>query len=595
MLSNHYVNAYSGNSSNIHVLKDWKFHFAGADSSIGYAISADTAGFQNVKIPHTFLNGSQQAVPPQGWGWYVKNIDIPDNASGSDVILRFEGVCLRAEVFIDGKFVARNNFAYIPFQVDISEFIHGKKQIHVAVRIDNRLLSRQIPDKNARGWWLYGGMIREAAIEFKSECRIDRVETGTYYRGNDSFGLHVKLYPAHGNWDSVQICIRHKKQSVPAYSATIMGNDTLLEISRVSPWSPENPVLYIFEFVPFFKGNARDTLNLSRGFCQLYAQKSGLYLNGRPYYIRGISRHDVLDDKGPIISRSERLRDLLDIKSLGVNFLRIAHFPQHQDIYELCDSIGLLVMDEIPAWKTASDFLSSPSGKQFGVDYAGAMVSAHCNHTCVCLWSIGNQFGSYKKSVAGFVSVVSSEVKKRDASRPVTFCSFYYIWDKAFSYIDIISINEYFGWELASLDVLGKMLDEIHKDWPDKPVMISELGAQAKYGFRNSKPVLAGMIRSVLTKDISEDHQALYIRSHIDTIWTRRSYVDGMVVWSYSDYMTYMNKSRTSDMPKGLNSCGIVSSDRRKKLSYPVVQERYNFLKEQWMLEHDPEEGFRKQ
>jgi hypothetical protein len=73
----------------------------------------------------------------------------------------------------------------------------------------------------------------------------------------------------------------------------------------------------------------------------------------------------------------------------------------------------------------------------------------------------------------------------------------------------------------------------------------------------------------------------------MDTIWNKRSYINGMVVWSYSDYMTYMNKSRTADMPVGLNSCGIVSSDRREKKAYQVVRERYNFLKKQWALEQN--------
>jgi hypothetical protein len=584
----HNVNAYPADMPNALILNEWKFHFSGTDSSFGYAATPDISSFKDVKLPHTFPRTSENSPPPQGVGWYICDIEIPQILS-KDVFIDFGGVCLRAKVFVDGVLAGESSLAYLPFRVDITSFLHGKTRVRIAVCVDNRLLPQQIPDRNARGWWLYGGLIREVCLKLESRHRIDKAEIRTFYRATDTFDLQIKLAPAQLPWDSVSVSIKDTGMHT-LFHSSMTGIDTVLRTGPVHSWTPDSPYQYKITLVPFSMGVPGDTLRLRRGFCQLTAQKSRLYLNNKPYFLRGIGRHDVLDDKGPLLLREDRLKDLLDLKQLGVNFLRIAHFPQHGDIYDLCDSLGILVMDEIPAWKTASDFLSSPSGKRFGIDYADAMVEAHGNHTCVCLWSIGNQFGSFRKSVAEFVKSVSHEIKKNDMSRLVTFCSFYYIWDKAFSYVDIISINEYFGWELASLDMLGGMLDDIHKDWPDKPVMVSELGAQSKPGLRNSTPKLAGAIKSMLTKDISEDHQALYIRSHIDTIWTRRAYVDGMIVWSYSDYMTYMNKSRTPDMPKGLNCCGIVTCERKKKLSYFVVQDRYNYLKEQWKIEQDSAE-----
>jgi hypothetical protein len=149
----------------------------------------------------------------------------------------------------------------------------------------------------------------------------------------------------------------------------------------------------------------------------------------------------------------------------------------------------------------------------------------------------------------------------------------------------VISINEYFGWELASLPMLSMVLDKLHQEWPDKPFIISEFGPQAAYGLRNPQPQLAGIFRSVLSKDLSEDHQALYLKSHIDTIWSRRSFVNGMVVWAYADYCSQLNKARTSGMPVGLNACGIATEDRKKKLGYEAVRERYTVLRQQWAKE----------
>jgi hypothetical protein len=268
------------------------------------------------------------------------------------------------------------------------------------------------------------------------------------------------------------------------------------------------------------------------------------------------------------------------VKDLGVNFLRIAHFPQHRDIYEICDSIGLLIMDEIPAWKTAPAFLGSKEGQEYGTAYLERLIEEHGNYTSVCLWSVGNQFASYASSAADYVREVCGKIKKADPARLVTFCSCYYKWDKAFSYVDVISVNEYFGWELASLGLLPGMLDNIHQDWPDKPILVSEVGAQAKSGQRNSRPKLAGMVKSLFTKDLSEDHQALFLGSHLDTIWNKRRFVYGAVVWAYADYMSYLNKAHTADMPAGLNACGVVTSGRKNKLSYDIVQQRYGAFRD---------------
>jgi beta-glucuronidase len=558
-------------ASNLPLDDNWKFFFAGKDSSVlDYSVR-----YEEVHLPHIFSDGSRNNSLATGIGWYFKDVEIPPSFSNKDVFLNFEGVCLRAKVFVDGVDAGVNSFAYLPFRINLTPFLKEKNRLRLAVMVDNRLLERSIPDVNAKGWKRYGGIEREVGLCACPQRRIDNARIFTTHIAGDTFELRITLKQALSRWDSVVMAIAGPGQKTPHCKAIIRGTDTVLRLGGIHGWTPESPFRYTFSLTPYFNGSTGDTMKLMRGFCQLTARKTKLYLNGKPYYLRGIGRHDVLDNKGPMLTREERRRDLEELKSLGVNFLRIAHFPQHRDIYELCDSLGILVMDEIPVWKTESRFLGSKEGIDCGTRYMKNMVEAHGNFTCVCMWSLGNQFGSYKTSVAGYVEKVSAEVKKSDPSRLVTFCSFYYIWDKAFSYVDVISVNEYFGWELASLGMLGPMLDRINKDWPGKPVLVSELGAQSETGLRNPRARLAGAIKSIYSKDLSEDHQALFIRSHMDTIWSKRSFVGGLVVWAYADYMTSQNKARTADMPAGLNACGIVTQDRKRKLSYEVVKERY--------------------
>lgn len=553
----------------------WRFHYVGNDTSIQYA-KQQTDNSNPVSIPHVFPSEKQGGHPYRGYGWYYKEVMIQDSFIGSRVSLVFEGVCLRAEVFVNGNRAGGSKFAYCPFTVDLDTFIKTGKKLSIAIRVDSRLLPRQIPDPAAHGWWIYGGIGREIYLVARKLHSIDNVQFRTFWRSNDTFDLSCSLSSHDGvQWDSVSLVVKTQGSPHPLWRYMLKSNDTLVHMGSVHPWTPDDPFRYELQCTPYFKGKKGAVVTLLRGFCQLTTKGTDLLLNGKPFYLRGLARHDMLRIDGTLLTHRERLTDLADIKSMGANFIRIAHFPQHHDIYELCDSLGLLVMDEIPAWKTDPGFLGSNSGKIFGSEYMQNVIEAHGNYTSVVIWSIGNQINSFKTTVADFVDAVATSVKKNDPSRLVTFCSYYYIWDKAFQYVDLIAINEYFGWELASLDMLPPMLDKIHNEWPDKPLIVSELGAQAQLGLRNNTPELAGPVKSMLEKDISEDHQALFIGAHMDTIRNHQSYVKGMIVWSYNDYMANMNKKRGPGAPVGLNACGVVTCKREHKLAYNVIKERY--------------------
>jgi beta-galactosidase/beta-glucuronidase len=554
----------------------WKFQFVKSDTSTRFAESGLSDSASAVSLPHIFPSDKPGGQPLCGYGWYYKEIVVQHaDIEGKDVSLSFKGACLRADVFVNGNFAGGCTYAYNPFSVDLTPYLQKSDLLRIAVRIDSRLMTDQIPDPAAKGWWIYGGLCREVYIVTRRTDRIEGIQVRTFFRNLDTFDLQCALEPSHLHWDSVSVTVKRQDTRQTIAKFTFTGNDSLVSIGSVRAWTPEDPFRYELQFVPWFRNKKGAEITMLRGFCQLSTNGPRILLNGKPYYLKGISRHDFVRLDGTPPTREQRRIDLLDIKSMGANFLRIAHFPQHSDIYELCDSIGLLVMDEMPAWKTSPKFLGSEAGRKYGSAYMQDLIKKHGNYTSICIWSVGNQIGSYKTSVADFVGAVTSVVKRIDPSRLVTFCSYLYMWDKAFKSLDIIAINEYFGWELASLDMLPPLLDEINKDWPDKPVVVSEIGAQCQYGLRNPKAKLAGPIKCMIEKDLSEDHHALFIGAHMDTIRTRKKFVNGIFIWSYNDYMSNMNKKHAAGTPKGFNCCGVVTVDREKKMSYEEIRKRY--------------------
>jgi hypothetical protein len=554
------------------LVHNWLYYYAGQDTSnMSKRLDTTPALLSTISLPHTF-GMENQSSPRQGIGWYIRSLSVPELSDSSDAFLYFEGVCLFAEVYVNNMFIGSSNKAYVPFRIQLPPLKPDKK-LTVYIKVDNRLPQNGFPDSNCKGWWLYGGIIREVQLRFLPKLRIDSYTIRTFKCQKDTFNLHVSYKPASVGFDSVRVCVTDGNHDT-TIKKTLFSNQATIPVRIRYPWSPESPYRYTITLSPWLKGHPQSSITCLRGFCQLSTDGSRILLNGNRFWIQGLGRHDVLNPvTGPLLTRKQRRTDLLDMKRLGANFLRIAHFPQHRDIYELCDSIGLLVVDEIPAWKTDPIFLGSPEGITRASDYLLTLINQHGNYTCIGLWSLGNEFQSFRTSIADFVQATSQSVKSIDPSRLTTFCSYFYTFDKAFAYVDVIGINEYFGWHIASLGMLGNMLDKIHAQWPNKPIYISEFGAQSALGVRNPSASLSGPVKTLFYHDISEDHQALFLKAHIATFSQRDSFINGYSVWTYNDFFAYTNKPKSNKMPAGLNSCGIVSVDRKHKKAYQIIRD----------------------
>jgi len=488
---------------------------------------------------------------------------------------------LWATVYIDTHLVTRNFNAYVPFKVDITEYAAGKDSVQLLVQVDNRLRNDRFPDTYCDGWWIYGGLIREVFLESYPRNRLEKLTIRTFYHQKDTFRLHLTYRHTNTVPDSVLLYLK-APAGTSVWDTCVPGFPTehSFYLDSIRSWSPEDPFRYTIEIVPCYGKLHGEPLTVCFGFSQLTTNKTKLLLNGEQIFIRGYARHDVIGRRGPLLTRQERLNDLLTLKEkLHVNAIRNAHFPQHPDMYKLCDSLGIIILDEMPAWKTSIYFLGSDKGKSRAKSYMQQLIDAYGNHTCIQMWSIGNQFRSNKKPAIDFIHEMSTFIRSTDPSRLVTFCSYYHMLGDAQDALDVISINEYFGWFFGSLSWLRRLLHGTHKKWPDKPILITETGAAARYGQQNDSPNLAGAIRTVISKDMSEDYQALFVASQIDSVWACREYCSGLFLWNYTNFYEPRNRP-TSSKPPGLNHMGIMTLDRKRKKAFEVAAEKYKSIME---------------
>jgi hypothetical protein len=304
---------------------------------------------------------------------------------------------------------------------------------------------------------------------------------------------------------------------------------------------------------------------------------STVLLNGKPLLLRGINRQSFYPGVGMSVPAAQTAKDFADIKALHANFVRLAHYPQPEQVYELCDRLGLLIWTEIPVWQTKASNLTDPA---IWVDYLRPMLEAsvkqHWNHPSVIVWSVANEIPTEKPEVAATVSKEIEYVKSLDSSRLVTFASDRREKDVSFGPVDFIAINEYFGWYYGKQDDLGGVLDELHAMCPDKPIFVSEYGAESVAGWMRPKDSAPD------AKDYSLEHQAQFLQHHLEQIYapSRRSFMIGGAPWLYNDFPV-PTKGNVADHPESLafiNAKGLVTQQREHKPAYFTVQKFYEQL-----------------
>ncbi|HEX9198396.1 MAG TPA: glycoside hydrolase family 2 TIM barrel-domain containing protein [Acidobacteriaceae bacterium] len=519
--------------------------------------------------------------------WYRVQFKLAPNAK-FDSFLHFAGVALREKVWVNGKLAGESNEPYLDVSYNISSLLQPGENT-LAVEVDNRPLPHGIPDVKWRGWWDDGGLIRPVYIEQRPHSRSDTHIVTTMLPANQwQLALMTDVHNPAGATletsliDSAGGIVWHQRR-------TLTAADEHLEVSTALPninaWSPDHPTLYRLTVTTSVPGQPGDVDTFRVGFRQIEVQGTQVLLNGSPITIRGINRHEFLAGAGMSLSPAQNRADIADLKNLGANFVRLAHYSQSADVYDVCDELGVLVWTEMPAWQTSIDTLRDPAlMPDFAVPQLTAIVDQHRNHPSVIIYSVANEIPSDKPEGAAFIGKEIALVHKLDPSRLVTFAS-----DKREHDIsmapeapseapDLIAVNEYFGWYYGKLSDVGPMLDMMHAKYPDKPILVSEYGTEAVAGW---DPATAHPDNKGVTKDYSPGYQAKFLTEHMEQIYalSRRSFVAGGVIWVYNDFPDpHRVGGDQPDIAEYRNNKGLVTMDRVRKPAYSVVQAFFHGL-----------------
>lgn len=564
---------------------DWNFRFS-------HQVQKGTE--VRVDLPHTW--NAQDALSgkidyKRGIGNYEKNLFIRPEWKGKRLFIRFEGVNNIADVFINRRHIGEHRGGYGAFIFEITGKVEYGKENSILVRVNNGEQLDIMPlvgDFN-----FYGGIYRDVHLLITDETCISpldyaspgvrliqdsvshryakvraTVDLSNGSSGNQKVELNVRLLDG-------QRVVKEGTKNVNLSGNEVMQQELTFEIDQPHLWNGrQDPFLYQAEVTLFRNGQMVDRVTQPLGlrFYRIDPDK-GFFLNGKHLPLQGVCRHQDRSEVGNALRPQHHEEDVALMLEMGVNAVRLAHYPQATYFYDLMDKNGIIVWAEIPfvgpGGYNDKGFVDLPAFRANGKEQLKELIRQHYNHPSICVWGLFNELTELGDNPVEYIKKLNVLAHQEDTTRPTTSAS-NQMGDLNFI-TDAIAWNRYDGWYGGTPADLGKWLDRMHKDHPEICIAISEYGAGASIYHQQDS-----LVKTVPTSWWHpENWQTYYHIENWKTI-SSRPYVWGSFVWNMFDFGA---AHRTEGDRPGINDKGLVTFDRK------VRKDAFYFYKANWNRE----------
>ena len=564
---------------------DWNFRFS-------HQVQKGTE--VRVDLPHTW--NAQDALSgkidyKRGIGNYEKNLFIRPEWKGKRLFIRFEGVNNIADVFINRRHIGEHRGGYGAFIFEITGKVEYGKENSILVRVNNGEQLDIMPlvgDFN-----FYGGIYRDVHLLITDETCISPldyaspgvrliqdsvshryakvraiVDLSNGSSGNQEVELTVRLLDG-------QRVVKEGTKNVNLSGNEVMQQELTFEIDQPHLWNGrQDPFLYQAEVTLFRNGQMVDRVTQPLGlrFYRIDPDK-GFFLNGKHLPLQGVCRHQDRSEVGNALRPQHHEEDVALMLEMGVNAVRLAHYPQATYFYDLMDKNGIIVWAEIPfvgpGGYNDKGFVDLPAFRANGKEQLKELIRQHYNHPSICVWGLFNELTELGDNPVEYIKKLNVLAHQEDTTRPTTSAS-NQMGDLNFI-TDAIAWNRYDGWYGGTPADLGKWLDRMHKDHPKICIAISEYGAGASIYHQQDS-----LVKTVPTSWWHpENWQTYYHIENWKTI-SSRPYVWGSFVWNMFDFGA---AHRTEGDRPGINDKGLVTFDRK------VRKDAFYFYKANWNRE----------
>jgi beta-glucuronidase len=540
-----------------HWFKEIRYNDTGAEQPVDWDFDA----WERIDVPGTWNVQKRELYYYEGSGIYARNFRYVPQTAGERLFLCFEGAAYETSVFLNGVFIGTHDGGSTPFTVDISGTVRADRENRLIVVADARRSPFRVPMDNT-DWFNYGGLYRDVYLVrtprvYIKDWFLRLVPDGTYSK------LKLDLDVSGGGGKAVftipELNIKEEINLSQGKSSFIFP----VNPETLSLWSPENPKLYDFFIRLLPEGSKQeggDQVQDRIGFREIKTRGREILLNGRKIFLKGISVHEdhylLGKTTNPEIIRSA----IRDLKEMNGNYLRLAHYPHDRRFAQIASEEGVLLWEEVPVyWAIA---FGNKKTYWDAENQLAELILRDRNRPAVIIWSVGNENADTEERL-DFMSGLAKTARELDETRLVSAaCLINHeklkIEDRLSEFLDIIGINEYYGWYDPDFDKLSRILSASS---PDKPVIITEFGGGARSGQRGTRNDL-----------FSEDYQKnLYIKQ-VET-FKQYPFIAGLSPWILYDFRCPRRFNRYQE---GYNRKGLIDADRKtKKLAFFVMQNFY--------------------
>ncbi|MCF0261719.1 MAG: beta-glucuronidase [Sphaerochaetaceae bacterium] len=560
---------------------NWEFRFA------------DEEEWRTINVPASFNN---QIPEPKarfyaGIVEYKRTFVVPMMFQNERLVLRFDAITHDSDIFIDGNKIVSHKGGFLPFECEITDIVNCGITHQILIRVDNRINHHSFPMGNESGtaffgsdnpgipsvengkkklsgynlpnfdFFNYAGITRSVRIYTTPKNYIKDITVTTFVTGKDAIVKYEVLASASGK---IVVDITDAKGNIVGSSDNLKDEICIKEANLWNPW-PGKP--YLYKLVITFNS---DKYELPFGIRTVEVKGKEFFINGKPFYFKGVGKHEDSFIRGRGVDCCLNVKDVGLLKWLGANSFRTSHYPYDEDIYQLCDREGIVIIDELPAVGLNFQGALNPytlGNEQYHMQLLNNLIQRDKNHPSVVMWSLGNEPDSehFPQDAYDYWHPLYLKAHELDPqNRPVTMvcCQNDYTRDITTRTMDVVCINRYYGWyNLAgNLDIAQQALEEEFAFWTKvgKPIILAEYGADA----------ISGM-HAVVPEMFTEEYQVQYLEK-MNAILDKFDFVVGEMPWNFADFDTQQGPMRA-----GGNHKGLFNRDRTPKMAAYAIKKRW--------------------
>jgi beta-glucuronidase len=496
----------------------------------------------------------------EGVVWYQRDFDFQPKPN-MRTFLHIGAANYLSYVWVNQKRICDHEGGYTPFDCEVTAALKPGSNF-VVIAVDSTRHIDGIPSVDI-DWFNYGGLTRDVSLVTVPKQFIDdydvHLKHGATFSADDATTLSGYIHVV-GATAGTPVSLRIPEVGVATTVQTDADGKAAFEVKarKLDLWSPQTPKLYKVELA-----SGEDQLADDIGFRDIRVDGTRILLNGKAIFLQGANMHAEAPYRTARAYSQEDADNILGfLKDMNANFVRLAHYPHDERMERTADRDGIMIWSEIPLWQHIS--FGKPEVYDKATHMLNEMIRRDRNKASVILWSVSNETPN-NATRTDFLTNLANEARRLDPTRPITSAlntarasgSTMVLDDPLANALDVVGVNEYIGWYQKR----PEDADSITWTLPQKPILISEFGAEAKKG-----------VHGGIDQRWAEEQQ-VNVFQHQFVMLNKIPQLRGLVPWVLMDF-----RSPTRNIPvlqDGFNRKGLLSEKGEKKQAFDLFQKVY--------------------